>query len=266
MPFGAHETMEVHECLMEKVNMLNQFNFYMKHAKNPQLTNMIIRHQQEEIRSYNELVSYTHDYNRFTPISPNTNIRGMEPQQINYGLQNPPSFQPESSLNQLGDKEVAIGMLLCHKNAARNSMWGALEIADPTLRKIMINCSVNCANQAYEVFLFMNENGMYQVPELNNETAKTLLHSYVPTGKELENTYFGRQGQNAGMSGQTKNAQGNYTFTGSQQGMDFNVNSPQSTLYGGNQEAGRQQYPQTGTPGYGGTQGISPYGNQNYGR
>ncbi|MBM7691003.1 spore coat protein CotF [Peribacillus deserti] len=266
MPFGAHETMEVHECLMEKVNMLNQFNFYLKQAKNPRLVDMIIRHQQEEIRSYNEVLAYTHDYNRFSPISPNTNIRGIEPQQIHYGVQNPPPFQPESSLNQLGDKEVAIGMLLCHKNAARNSMWATLETADPNLRKLLLNCAVNCSNQAFEVFLFMNQNGMYQVPEMNSDTAKTLLHSYVPTGKELENTYFGHQSQNTAFSGQAKTGQGNYNFTGSNQGMEFNVNSPQSALYGGNQEAGRQQYPQGGLAGQGGNKGTAPYGNQNYRR
>ncbi|WP_409297864.1 spore coat protein [Peribacillus sp. SCS-26] len=263
MPFGAHETMEVHECLMEKVNMLNQFNFYLKQAKNPQLVDMIIRHQQEEIRSYNEVLAYTHDYNRFTPISPNTNIRGIEPQQIHYGVQNPPPLQPESSLNQLGDKEVAIGMLLCHKNAAKNSMWATLETADPNLRKLLLNCAATCANQAYEVFLFMNQNGMYQVPEMNSETAKTFLHSYVPTGKELENTYFGRQGQNQAFSGQSK-GQGAYGPTGSNQ--DFNVNSSQSVLYGGNQETGRQQYPHTGNQGFAGSQGAAPYGSQPYGR
>ncbi|WP_051348655.1 spore coat protein [Peribacillus kribbensis] len=195
MPFGAHETMEVHEILMEKVNMLNQFNFYLQIAKEQRLIDIIIRHQQEEIKSYNELLSYTHDYTTFAPIAANTYIQGMTPQQIHYGVNNPPQIQPESSTNQLRDKEAAMGMLLCHKNAAKNGMSAALETADPTLRRILMNSAVNCADQAYEVFLYLNGQGIYQVPELDPNTAKSFLHSYVPTGKEIESMYFGQSSQ-----------------------------------------------------------------------
>src|SRR4051812_17878199 len=138
MPFGAHETMEVHEILLEKINMITHFNFYAQEAKNPQLLDMIVRHQQEEIRSYNDFVSYTHDYKGFSPIPPNTNIRGMNPQEIKYGLKNPPQFAPESDA-VLSDGEVAAAMLLCHKNAARNGMWATLECADPNLRRMLLN-------------------------------------------------------------------------------------------------------------------------------
>ena len=36
MPFGAHETMEVHEILNEKINMINHFSWYMQNCRDPQ--------------------------------------------------------------------------------------------------------------------------------------------------------------------------------------------------------------------------------------
>ncbi|RFU67022.1 coat F domain protein [Peribacillus saganii] len=205
MPFGAHEAMEVHEILMEKINMITHFNIYANETNNTQLLDIIIRHQQEEIRSYNEFVAYTHDYKTFAPIPPNTEVRGISPQQIQYGMNTQPEFTPQYGTVS-SDREIASAMLLCHKNAARNGMWAALECADPNLRKMLINSATNCANQAYEVFLFMNEQGLYPVPTLNDNTAKTLLHRYQPADRALEVQYFGQNtgytGQNYGYAGQ----------------------------------------------------------------
>ncbi|WP_409302614.1 spore coat protein [Peribacillus sp. SCS-155] len=265
MPFGAHETMEVHEILLQKVNMISHFNFYATEAKNPQLLDMIVRHQQEEIRTYNDMVSYTHDYKGFTPVPPNTVIRSIKPQDIKYGLNNPPQFRPEADA-VLSDAEVAAAVLLCHKNGARNGIWAALECADPNLRQMLINSAVNCVNQAYEVFVFMNQQGLYQVPTLQDHTAKTFIHSYQPAGRDLENQYFGQDVQNAGYGsmnpgfaarntgttgGQTGGGAG---YMGNASGADFNVSAPNSMLYGGAGESGRQGY--TGTTGQSGNFGA----------
>ncbi|PLS17982.1 coat F domain protein [Bacillus sp. M6-12] len=214
MPFGAHEAMEVHEILMEKINMITHFNIYANETNNPQLLDIIIRHQQEEIRSYNEFVAYTHDYKTFVPIPPNTEVRGISPQQIQYGMNTQAEFTPQyGTVNS--DREITTAMLLCHKNAARNGMWAALECADPNLRKMLINSATNCANQAYEVFLFMNEQGLYPVPTLNDNTAKTLLHRYQPADRALEVQYFGQNtgytGQNYGNAGQGTGSAGQFS-------------------------------------------------------
>jgi spore coat protein CotF len=274
MPYGAHETMEVHEILMEKINMITHFNFYATETQNQQLIDMIIRHQQEEIRSYNEIVAYTHDYKGFNPVPPNTNIREIRPQEIKYGLNNPPQFAPEIDA-ALKDWEVATAMLCCHKNAARNGMWATLECADPNLRRMLLNSAANCANQAYEVFLFMNQQGLYQVPKLDEHTAKTFMHRYQPASESLQAQYgmqpgqnteyagqstgfasqnsgfagqgTGYPGQNAGYVGQgTGNTGQNAGYAGQNMGsagntMNPNLNpaSPQSILYGGNQGYGR---------------------------
>lgn len=191
MPYGAHEAMETHEILMEKINMITHFNLYAREANNPQLKDMIARHLDEEIRGYNEIVHYTHDYTGMSPIPPNTEMTGVTPQSIQYGLNNPPQMAPQSD-TKLSDQEIAVAMLCCHKNAARSASWASLECADPNLRQMLFNSAANCARQAYEVFLFMNEQGVYQVPTLNDHTAKTFLHRYQPTDQAGEGQFLGQ--------------------------------------------------------------------------
>ena len=265
MPYGAHETMEVHEILAEKINMITHFNFYATETSNQQLIDMIIRHQQEEIRSYNELVAYTQNYTGFNPVSPNTAIRGITPKEIRYGLNNLDPFSPEVDA-LLSDSEVAMAMLNCHKNAARNGMWATLECADPNLRRMLLNSAANCANQAYEVFLYMNEKGLYQVPQLDYQTAQTFIQRYQPASNSLQAQYgmqpsqnsapagknqgytgqntgyagqytgntgqnMGNKGQNAGNSGQNPGYAGQYMASG---GNAINANlNPASPMYGG---------------------------------
>jgi spore coat protein CotF len=236
MPFGAHETMEVHECLLEKVNMITHFNIYAKEAKDSQLLDMIVRHQQEEIASYNEIVNITRGNNGFTPVPPNTNVRGVNNQQIQYGLNNPPQMSPQSDAN-LTNREIAIAMLLCHKNGARNCTQAALEAADPNLRLALFNSAATCMNQAYEVFLFMNKQGLYQVPAFRNQTAETFLNIYQPAGEQLMAQYGMQSGQNMDYNSQNN----------SQMGGSMNVGSYNSVLYGAGNNRGGASSPNQGS-------------------
>jgi spore coat protein CotF len=244
MQFGAHETMEVHECLLEKVNVITHFNIYAKEAKNPQLQDIIARHQQEEIASYNVIVNITRGNNGFTPVPPNTNVRGVSNQQIRYGLNNPPQMSPQSDTT-LTDREIAIAILLCHKNGARTCTQAALEAADPNLRLALLNSAATCMNQAYEVFLFMNEQGMYQIPMLKNQTAETFLNIYQPAGEQMMAQYGMQSGQNMGMqSGQNMGYDNQYN---AKMGGNMNVGSPNSTLYGSNNNRSNASSPYQGS-------------------
>jgi spore coat protein CotF len=229
MPFGAHESMELHEILMEKINIITHFNLYAKQVRHPQLLDMILRHQQEEIRSYNEIVAFTRGNSRFAPISPNTDIGGISNQQIQYGINNPPQFAPQADAT-LDDSEIAVAMLLCHKNAARNGHWAALECADPNLRRTLMNSAASCTNQAYEVFLFMNEQGLYQVPALNNQ-GEAFLRRYQPASRSLEQQYAMQGRQNQGYAGGAS-AYGNQMYPGANMTTSGN-NATDGSLYVG---------------------------------
>lgn len=241
MPFGAHETMEVHECLTEKINCINHFNLYASQAKNPRLRDMITRHQQEAISSYNSIVNLTRGNSRFAPIAPTMETRGMESQQIRYGLDHPRPLAPQNG-TEFKDEEIAMAMLVQHKNGAKNSTWATLECADPSLRQALQHSAIACMNHAYEVFLFMNEQGTYQVPTLKEHTAETFMQTYQPAGQGLMSQYgvTGTSGVEApyGMS-QTGNQgyQGSFTGAGS-----INAGSGNSALFGSGTTGSSTQY------------------------
>ncbi|WP_284644695.1 spore coat protein [Paenibacillus silviterrae] len=181
MPFGAHETMEVHEILNEKLNLISHFGLYAQMTQNEQIRSMLTRHMQSAMMSYDQLVTYTHDYAAANQQPPT--YQGMtmniQPQQIQYGLHNPMPMAPQMQ-GTLNDQQIVSAMLICHKSSAKVHMQAALECADPNVRQMLIQGSITCAEQAYEVFLMMNQQGQYQVPTMNDHTAKTFLHSYQP--------------------------------------------------------------------------------------
>jgi spore coat protein CotF len=179
MPFGAHETMEAHEILNEKMNMINHFSLYAQQAKNPQLRQMIDRHRQVAISAYDQLVAYTHDYNAANYRMAPYQAPSIRPEHIQYGLNNPMAMAPQMQ-GTMNDEQIVMGMLCFHKSSAKNHIAASLECADPNVRQMLVDGAVTCTNQAYEVFLFMNQNGVYQVPTMQDHTAKTYLHSYQP--------------------------------------------------------------------------------------
>ena len=42
--------------------------------------------------------------------------------------------------------------------------------------------AINCAEQAYEIWQYMNEQGYYQVPTMKDVTTQTMSNIYQPAG------------------------------------------------------------------------------------
>jgi spore coat protein CotF len=187
MPYGAHETMEVHEMLTEKINLIDHFAMYLRDCQNAELRHMIENHLNSAIASYNQLVSYTHDYSAANRFQPAYGMPDVQPQQIMYGLRHPAPQAPHLEA-RFDDRQIAASVLCMHKSSAKNHMAASLESADPNVRHMLMDASMTCANQAYETFLFMNRQGYYQVPTMDAHTAKTYLHSYQPVGYSMEPT------------------------------------------------------------------------------
>lgn len=227
MPYGAHETMEVHEILNEKINLINHFNLYAQQVQDRQLRHMIERHMQTAMQSYDQMVSYTHDYNAASGMQRPYSMPNVQPQNIQYGLRNPMDQMPQMQPS-LNDQQILSAVLLCHKNSARNHMHASLECADPNIRQMLINGAITCANQAYECFVHMNQQGYYQVPTMNDHTAKTFLHSYQPMNEGSMMSAGQQQGQQRG----GYQEQGSMSMQGgsNMSGMNANVNANMNTM------------------------------------
>ncbi|GIQ67769.1 spore coat protein [Xylanibacillus composti] len=175
---GAHEVMEMHEVMNNAINCLNQFQLYRSFAKDPQLQQIMDRQLQFAINEYNAMVNMAQQKGGGQAVP------YRSPKQITpvYGLDNPGTQAPNMSVHQMDDRDVASGMLSSHKSSALFKMIAALECADPQLRSMLQQGAVNCSEQAYEIWQYMNQKGYYQVPTMKEMTTNTVMNSYQQAG------------------------------------------------------------------------------------
>jgi spore coat protein CotF len=180
--FGAHEVLEVSEILTEKMCMINHLALYEQEAQDEQLRSMIRRQMDAAIQAYDQMVAYTHDFSARQGMQqpypqPDANL-----ERLKYGLRNPQQVVPQRT-GRFNDMMIQTSLLTMHKMSAVSHIHRGAEVADPSLRQMFLNGAIACYNQAYEVFLYMNQQGMYQMPTLQETTAKTLLNTYQPMGQ-----------------------------------------------------------------------------------
>ncbi|MBM7865472.1 spore coat protein [Heliobacterium gestii] len=181
--FGAHEVLMVHEVLQDTIDGLNKFELYRSHVKDSQLARILDNQIQFMRTCYQNTVNYLHHKGQSSAV-PYRIPRTSSPA---YGLRNPQPQEPNTSVNQMDDRDVASGMLGSAKWSAVLHTQAALECADPTLRAMMVSGAQSCINKAYELFQFMNQRGMYQVPTLADKTTNTFIHSYQsPQGMGMQ--------------------------------------------------------------------------------
>jgi spore coat protein CotF len=180
---GAHEVLELHEIMMDSINGINQFELYRPHVREQQLRSILDNQIQFMKQEYNQLVSTLQGKGVGTPARTISAGVGTTPSAVSphYGLDHPAPQSPNQQANQLDDRDIASGMLGCAKSSAVLRMHGALECADPQIRQMVLEGAQSCANQAYEIWQYMNQQGYYQVPTLQANTQQTMVNQYQPT-------------------------------------------------------------------------------------
>lgn len=176
--FGAHETMELHEILNTSIDGINNFELYRDHVQDPQLRSILDKQIQFMTQEFNTLVQTVQQQG----LGQATPYRGPKNVAPKYGLRQPGAVSPNASPTDMDDRDVASGMLSCHKSGAVKRMAAALEFANPQLRGTIQQTALNCAEQAFEVWNFMNQKGMYQVPTMMDMTTNTMMQTFTPAG------------------------------------------------------------------------------------
>jgi spore coat protein CotF len=207
--FGAHEVMEIHEVLTSAIDGMNQFQLYRPHVKDQQLMQILDHQLQFMLNEYNNMVQMIGNQGagQAMPYRAPKNVAPV------YGLDNPGTHAPNLSMEQMDDRDVSSGMLGCHKASAGLKMMAALECADPGLRRTLQQAAMNCSEQAYEVWQYMNHNGYYQVPTLVERTMNAVLQGYEQGDAAQPGDSF--QGHAAQQYGGRASAQGNVSQYGS---------------------------------------------------
>jgi spore coat protein CotF len=176
--FGAHEIVEAHEVLTSTIDGINIFSLLRRHVSDQQLGEIMDRQLSFAEKEYNDMVSFMSNRHG---INADTYHARRTPS-INYGLRSPQPVSPHETAGRLTDRDVASIMLNMHKCSASRKMMASLECADSQLRHMMMQGAMSCAEKAYEIFTYMNQKGMYQVPTMQDKTQMNFINTFQPIG------------------------------------------------------------------------------------
>lgn len=174
--YGAHEVMELHEVLTDTIDGINQFELYRPYVTDQSLSLIVDKQINFMTQEYNNMVNAL-TQKGMTQIRPYDAPINSQPI---YGLDNPKTQSPNASQQRLDNRDIASGMLGCHKASAILKSMASLECADLNLRRMVQQGAINCSEMAYEIWQYMNQNGYYQVPTMKQMTTETIISTYTP--------------------------------------------------------------------------------------
>lgn len=176
MNHGAHEIMHVHEVLSGMISGLNQCVLVRDQIQDPELLSILDRQYAFMLDEYNitmEAYKTGHD-----PKHPTRTYNMQTGNDFKYGLTAGEPKKPIQSANEINDSIIAGSLLGMHKTGALAKTSAALESTNPVVRRVLQDSVPNCVEMAYELSLYMNKRGLYQVPQLSNADMNIMLNAY----------------------------------------------------------------------------------------
>ncbi|HZG16732.1 MAG TPA: spore coat protein [Candidatus Bathyarchaeia archaeon] len=173
--FAAHEVLETQEALRSKHAEIEMHGLFAEMAQDPQLKDIISRHQRIIINAYQQGLNLLQG--KGVNVTAQANQLRMI-QQPSIGLQNPQMTTPNPHPSRLSDMTISTIMLNWHKAGSAIGMLWAAECVDPDIRQYHVNGANNCQQMAYETWQYMNARGYYQAPQLADHTMNTMIGAY----------------------------------------------------------------------------------------
>lgn len=184
---SAHEVLMTEEVLSGLINEINTCELFRPHVRDQRLGQILDNQMNHLIQGYNNIVEYLHTRGT-APTKTYRTRMFINPQ---LGLRNPAPSTPNMNLNEMNDQDVASALLGCAKSSAVTATVATTECTDQTLRDLMQNCVNSKLNMAYETFQYMNQQGYYQVPTLQDNTTQTIVDSYQEMPMVQQGTQLG---------------------------------------------------------------------------
>lgn len=181
MNHGAHEVLDVHEVLSASIAAMNQFILLRPHVQDQELLNILDRQYAFMLDEYNitaECFKTGQD-----PSHPTRTYKMQMDNDSKYGLTPSQPKKPMTSANELNDGIISGFLLNCHKQGATGKATAALESTNPVVRRVLQDSIPNCIEMAYELSLYQNKHGYYQIPQLAPTDMQTMLNMYGQADK-----------------------------------------------------------------------------------
>jgi spore coat protein CotF len=179
MLHGGHELFDIHELLSNTISLLDQYMMLRQLAKDPELVDMINRQYQYISDCYNITVEAlktgrkpSHPTQVYMMKQDHTAVYGMQPSQQ--------KAQTAQSVTEINDQKISTQMLQLIKSSALLHTMAASETVNPVLRRMLADSVANYLEMAYEIFLYQNKHGYYQVPQFDRQTTEALVNRFAP--------------------------------------------------------------------------------------
>jgi len=176
---GGHEMFDVHEVLAGAINTLNTYTMLSQHVKDPELRDILLRQKQFMSEEYNitlECFRTGQD-----PSKPTQSNMMSQDNDFTYGMKPSQPKKPMLSATEICDQSISLSMLNAVKSGAVMKTTAALESTNPVVRRVLADSLPNCIEMAYEISIYQNKNGFYQVPQLPQQDMQQMLNGYAPS-------------------------------------------------------------------------------------
>lgn len=177
---GGHEVNDVHEVLSAMVSFLEQCVLFRERIQDQELIQILDNQYQFLADEYNMLVQCfstgqdpAHGTRRYQMTQSN--------ETITYGL-NPASSpkKPSQTVNEINCACISNFMLNALKGLAVQKTMAALEATNPVVRRVLQDSIPNTIEMGYEISLWQNKKGHYQIPQYTEEDMRAIINSYAP--------------------------------------------------------------------------------------
>lgn len=176
---GGHEMFDVHEVLAGAINTLNTYTMLSQHVKDPELRDILLRQKQFMSEEYNitlECFRTGQD-----PSKPTQSYKMSQDNDFTYGMKPSQPMKPMLSATEICDQSISLSMLNAVKSGAVMKTSAALESTNPVVRRVLADSLPNCIEMAYEISIYQNKNGFYQVPQLPQQDMQQMLNGFAPS-------------------------------------------------------------------------------------
>jgi spore coat protein CotF len=175
---GGHEMFDVHEVLAGAINTLNLYTMLSQHVQDQELQAILQRQKQFITDEYNlTLECFKTGQNPSKHTERYTMTQGND---FTYGMKPSSPMKPMQTAAEINDQTISLSMLNALKQGAVVKTTAALETTNPVVRRVLADSLPNCIEMAYEISIYQNKNGYYQVPQLAQQDMQQMANGYAP--------------------------------------------------------------------------------------
>ncbi|RCW74961.1 spore coat protein [Saliterribacillus persicus] len=174
---GAHEMLDAHELIGSLIGTLEQYQLYDQNIQDQELKDILRRQSSFMTQMYNTIVESFQTGQ--DPKIPTQQYEMKQSNEIIYGMKPGQPKKPKQSVQEFGDECYSSFMLGHTKTLGSALAMTGVEMNNPVLRRLVADSVPNMIEMSYELFLYQNKHGYYQVPQLNTQDMTTMMQGYT---------------------------------------------------------------------------------------